>query len=91
VGGFPPQIVVGRLLTPGAKLIPRSFARNPVLVDFMHDVIQNTVPQIEEFAADAKRNGTGWLNIHDARAWNVDRDLAAGQSALVARRSALLA
>lgn len=76
VGGVPPEVVVGKLLGPGTELIPDNFARNRAFVDFLHDVISTTVPQIEEFVAAAKHQGIGWLNIHDARAFNVDRELA---------------
>ncbi len=76
MGGIPAEAVVGKLRGPGTELVPDNFARNRAFVDFMHRIIQEAVPQIEEFVAVARSIGTGWLNIHDARAFNAAPKIA---------------
>lgn len=74
-GGVPPEAVAGTL-EPGAEFSPGNFARNPVFVAFLHRVIRDTAPRIEDLVAGAKQQGEGWILIHDARAFGRDDDVA---------------
>jgi hypothetical protein len=76
-GGLRSQAIVGALTGPGQELVPSNFARNSVFVDFLHDVVRQAVPTIEEYVGAAEEQGSGWLNVHDARAWEIDREVAA--------------
>ena len=77
IGGLPPETVVGRLLTTGAELSGTNFVRNVSFVEFMHGVIARVVPDIEEYVEAARRQQTGALHVHDARAYETNRDVAA--------------
>lgn len=76
-GGLPSEAIVGRLLRPGPDLVPANFGRNRAFVEFLHAVIRISVPQIGEFVNAARQHGSGWLHIHDARAFSVDPEVAA--------------
>jgi hypothetical protein len=74
-GGVPPEAVAGTL-APGAEFSIANFARNPVFVEFLHRVIRDAAPRIEELVAGARLQGEGWILIHDARAFGRDDDVA---------------
>jgi hypothetical protein len=74
-GGLAPEAVLG-MLAPEAEFAPENLQYNPLFVEFLHRVIRETAPGIEELAAGAKAQGAGWILIHDARAFAVDPELA---------------
>ncbi|MFT3787257.1 MAG: hypothetical protein QM770_13985 [Tepidisphaeraceae bacterium] len=68
--GLIPEAIVGVLMRPlaaGESITPEVFARNSIFVKFMHDVIAKYAPLEPGFAAEAKRQGTGWIYILDRR------------------------
>ena len=77
IGGVPSEAIVGKLVGPSTDLVPENFRRNRNFVRFMHRVIQNVVPQIRDFYVAARDLGTGWLDVHDARAFVADPKAAA--------------
>jgi hypothetical protein len=74
-GGLAPEAVIG-VLTPGAEFAPENLRHNPRFVEFLHHVIRETVPRIAELADGAKRQGAGWMLVHDARAFGRDPEVA---------------
>lgn len=69
LGGLPARALVGRLVNPAGDLVPGNFEWNRAFVEWLHGVIRREVPDIPEFVEAARRVPSGWLHIHDARAY----------------------
>jgi hypothetical protein len=70
--------VLGQLRRPleGSEPIsPEVFIQNRSFVDFMHGVIQRRAPETAGLAAEAQRQGEGWVYIVDQRTPNPSGDV----------------
>lgn len=68
--GLAPEAIVGvlsRPLQPDEPITPEMFARNPVFVEFLHEVIARNGPTQPGVLAEAKRLGNGFVVVVDRR------------------------
>lgn len=68
--GLAPEAIVGVLTRPlaeGESITPEVFARNSVFVQFLHAVIARRGPDLPGVAAEAERQGDGWVYLIDQR------------------------
>lgn len=74
--GLPAAAIVGVLEREDDGVVYGNFSRNRAFLELMHAVIRSAVPEIEEFREAAKRVGSGWIHVHDARAFEQDPEAA---------------
>lgn len=67
IGGVPTEVVVGKLIDPSESLSTENFGRNRRFVDYMHSIVEQWAPTIEEVESRAKRIGNGKIPIYDRR------------------------
>ena len=68
--GLITEAIVGEythLLEEGESANDASFRPNPAFVRLLHDVIERHAPQLRGLQAEARRQGTGWVYVIDAR------------------------
>jgi hypothetical protein len=68
--GLIPEAIIGVLLRPLTdvqSITPEVFARSAPFVKFMHEVIAKYGEQESDCIAEARRLGSGWVYIIDAR------------------------
>jgi hypothetical protein len=71
--GLPKEAIIGilqRPLEPGERITPGIFAHNRFFVDFMHEIIARSGPELTGLIAEARRQGKGWVYIIDQRTRN---------------------
>lgn len=68
--GVPAEAIIGRCLRAvetGEGLSPENFHPNPLFVNVLHYVIGSHGPALPGLREEARRQGTGWLYLIDAR------------------------
>ncbi|HET7230353.1 MAG TPA: hypothetical protein VFJ16_10155 [Longimicrobium sp.] len=68
--GLPAEAIVGLLTearAEGDDVPAQVFTPNPVFVRFMHDVLATHAARQESFVAEARRVGSGYVYVMDAR------------------------